>query len=160
MNMQQAAEHADAMMDETFRSVVPEIRWTHHSTTAGKCDVMRRRAVLTIISDARRGSFLGIVERHWKEKQYRITAVRSDKERPAIYAVSPDGFGISLVFGQESQGFLEVATPCVEKSEVAEPTSRPNGPSYPPGRIPAPNVRSPFWSAETPASPSVQSSSS
>ncbi|MCP9957176.1 hypothetical protein [Streptomyces sudanensis] len=160
LDMQQAAERADAMLDATFEAIVPEVEWTHDTTTAGSCDVVRRRTVLTVISDTRRGGFLGLVERNWKAKGYRITAVRPHKESPAVYAVSPDGFGIRLLFGYEGQAFFQVATPCVQESKVAESKTPPNGPTYLPGQeIPAPNVRSPFWSAGTPAPPSVRPTS-
>nr|WP_107420940.1 hypothetical protein [Streptomyces sp. CB03234] len=159
MDMQDAAEHADAMLDTTIKAVVPEIQWTHHNTTTGSCDVSRRRKVMTIISDERRGSFLGVIERFWKESGYKITAVRKSVDRPAIFAESPDGFGISLVFGHAGQAVFEVATPCVQQSEVAEPTTKPNGPAYPLGKIPTPNVRSDFWSAETPVPGSPSPSS-
>lgn len=139
LDMQQAAERADAMLDATFEAIVPEVEWTHDTTTAGSCDVVRRRTVLTVISDTRRGGFLGLVERNWKAKGYRITAVRPHKESPAVYAVSPDGFGIRLLFGYEGQAFFQVATPCVQESKVAESKTPPNGPTYLPGQeIPAP----------------------
>ncbi|MGA5165548.1 hypothetical protein [Streptomyces lavendulocolor] len=150
MNMQAAAEHADAMLDATIGAVVPEVVWAHHVTTTGSCDVSRRRKIMTIVSPQRRGAFLGVVERYWKNRGYIVTAVRASEERPAIFARSPEGFGISLIFGHAGQAFFEVATPCVTKSDVAEPTSVPNGPAYPLGEIPTPNVRSAFWSAEVP----------
>lgn len=160
LDMQQAAEHADAMLDATFEAIVPEVEWVHDTTTAGSCDLSRRRTVMTVISEQRRGSFLGVVERFWKKSGYRITAVNDNREAPAVYADSPDGFGISVVFGHQGQAFFEVATPCVRESEVADPETPPNGPAYPPGRIPAPNVRSPFWSAGTTAPPAQPSPSS
>lgn len=159
MDMQGAADHADAMLDATMKAIVPDVQWDHDTTTAGSCDVVRRRTVTTIISEARRGSFLGVVERFWKKSGYRITDVRKSKEFPAVIALSPDGFGISLEFGYKGQAFFEVASPCVKHSEVAEPKSKPNGPEYPLGEIPTPNVRSDFWSVETPIPPSAQPSS-
>ncbi|OII70595.1 hypothetical protein BJP39_02620 [Streptomyces sp. CC77] len=153
MNMQEAAERADSMLDATIKAVVPEIQWTHDSTTASSCEVWRRRTVLTIISDARRGNFLGVVERHWKKSGYRISAVRKSADVPAVFAQSADGFQITLEFGHKGQAFFEVATPCVEESAVADPASQPNGPAYAPGEIPTPNVRSDFWSATGPAVP-------
>lgn len=148
MDMQGAAERADAMLDATIKAVVPEIQWAHHVTTVGSCDVSRRRKVMTIISEQRRGNFLGVMVRFWKKSGYKITTVRQSVERPAIFAQSPDGFGISLVFGHQGQAAFEVATPCVQKSEVSDPKTKPNGPEYPLGEIPVPNVRSDFWSAE------------
>ncbi|MFV2118863.1 hypothetical protein ACE14D_10640 [Streptomyces sp. Act-28] len=160
MDMRQAADHADAMLDETFKAIVPEVEWVHDTTTTGSCDLSRRRTVLTIISEQRRGSFLGVVERFWKKSGYRIIAVNDNKEAPAVYADSPDGFGISVVFGYKGQAFFEVATPCARESEVTDPKTPPNGPTYPPGQIPTPNVRSPFWSVETTAPPAQPSFSS
>ncbi|MEU8521624.1 hypothetical protein [Streptomyces sp. NBC_01216] len=151
MNMQGAAERADAMLDATIRAITPEIVWVHGTTTAGSCDLSRRRTVMTVIAPQRRGSFLGVIERFWIKSGYEITATHPSAERPRLYAVSTEGFGISVVFGHEGQAFFEVATPCVTESEVAEPTTKPNGPAYPLGQIPTPNVRSDFWSAAAPA---------
>ncbi|ORT55255.1 hypothetical protein [Streptomyces sp. CB03238] len=159
MNMQEAAERADAMLDATLNAVVPEVQWDHATTTAGSCNVNRRRTVTTIISEQRRGSFLGIVERFWNKSGYKITSVNQSREMPAIFAKSRDGFQLSLSFGYKGQAFFEVATPCVQESEVAEPTTKPNGPAYPLGKIPTPNVRSDFWSAETPVPGSPSPSS-
>ncbi|GAA2506267.1 hypothetical protein [Streptomyces gobitricini] len=150
MDMQQAAEQADAMLDATLSAVVPEIHWAHHVTTAGSCNVNRRRTVTTIISEQRRGNFLGVVERFWRKSGYTITSVNRDREMPAIFARSPDGFQLALDVGYKGQVHFEVITPCVAKSDVAEPASEPNGPAYPLGQIPTPNVRSAFWSAEAP----------
>lgn len=152
MNMQEAAEQADAMLDATFSSIKPQVNWAHGPTTAGSCDLSRRRTVMTVISENRRGSFLGVVERFWRSHGYRITDVNESKKFPAIFAKTSDGFGISLTIGGEGQAFFEVATPCVTESKVADPTAKPNGPTYegvyP---LPRPNVQSKFWSANSPA---------
>ncbi|MFI6286050.1 hypothetical protein ACIBCM_15035 [Streptomyces sp. NPDC051018] len=154
IDMQQAAEKADAMLDATMGAVVPEIQWTHRATTTGTCDVSRYRAVMTVISEERRGSFLGVTERFWKESGYKITGRNEDREHPAIFAVSREGFTINLVIGDKGQAFFHASTPCARKSEVAEPVVRSNGgPDYSGGPIPYPNVRSDFWSAASPAPP-------
>ncbi|GAA3390583.1 hypothetical protein [Streptomyces roseoviridis] len=150
MNMQQAAERADAMLDATFEAIVPRVHWAHDTTTTHTCDVIRRRTVTTVVSEQRRGSFLGVVQRHWEKSGYKIKSVRQDQEMPAIYAVSPEGFQIRILFGYKGQAFFQVATPCVTKSPVTDPTTPANGPAYPLGRIPAPNIRSAFWSAPAP----------
>ncbi|MFF5974576.1 hypothetical protein ACFY7C_23950 [Streptomyces sp. NPDC012769] len=150
MNMQAAADRADSMLDATIGAVVPEIQWTHHTWTSGSCTVTRRRKVMTIISEQRRGSFLGVIERFWKKSGYDITGVNQDKDMPAIFAKTSEGFQLTLTVGHEGQIVFKVDTTCVEKSDVADPVSPPNGPSYPLGRIPAPHVRSAFWSAATP----------
>ncbi|MFJ4337953.1 hypothetical protein [Streptomyces sp. NPDC088915] len=149
MNMQGAAEHADAMLYATVGAIKPEIVWVHDTTTTGSCDVTRYWVVMTVVSEERRGSFLGVVERFWKKSGYKITGMHASKERPRLYAVSPEGFGISLVFGYKGQAFFEVTTPCVDKSEVTGPEKPSNGPTYE-GDVPTPDVRSDFWSATTP----------
>lgn len=55
-----------------------------------------------------------------------------------------------MLIGPNGQAHLSVTTPCVEKSEVAQPTSKPNGPDYSRQTLPEPNVRSTFWSSTTP----------
>ncbi|MGY3338910.1 hypothetical protein ACVW0K_005009 [Streptomyces filamentosus] len=151
MNMQEAADRADAILDRTLKAVVPEVQWAHHTWTSGSCTVTRRRKVMTIISEERRGNFLGVIERHWKQSGFEISGVNADREMPAIFARTSDGFQVSLSVKHKGQAVFTVDTPCVEKSEVAEPASRPNGPAYPYGEIPVPNVRSDFWSGTTPA---------
>ncbi|QNE75948.1 hypothetical protein F0344_16035 [Streptomyces finlayi] len=148
MNMQEAAEYADKVLDETFVGIEPEVQWSHGPTTTGGCDVTRRRTVMTVISDGRRGSFLGVVDRLWRKGGYAIKAINSDREFPAIYAQTRRGFGVSLSIGGEGQAFFEVDSPCVEKSEVADSTSKPTGPAFEGEFIPRPNVHSDFWSAE------------
>ncbi|WP_370415014.1 hypothetical protein [Streptomyces fradiae] len=150
MNMQDAADRADAMLDATIGAVVPEIQWTHHTWTSGSCTVTRRRKVMTIISEQRRGSFLGVIERFWQKSGYEITGVNKSKAMPAIFAKTSDGFQLTLSVGYKGQVVFKADTPCVEESEVAEPTTPPNGPAYPLGKIPTPNVRSDFWSAAAP----------
>lgn len=151
MDMQGAADHADGIMDSTLKGIEPEVQWTHGITTTGSCDVTRRRTVMTVVSAARRGSFLGLVERIWRNRDYRIKGVNNDVDSPAIYAQTRDGFGVTLIIGGEGQAFFEVDSPCVMESEVAESTTPPNGPAYegvyP---LPRPNVRSDFWSAGAP----------
>ncbi|MGW5776033.1 hypothetical protein [Streptomyces sp. NPDC003863] len=155
MNMQQAAERADQILDETFAAIVPPVQWTHGSAMPGNCSTDRRRTVMTIISEERMPAFLGLVDRFWKSKGFTFRAASQDKQ--AAYYVTPDGFQLSVLFGWKGQAHFEVTTPCVEKSGVLPPTTPPNGPDY--SKLPptAPNVTSDFWSAKTPvpsASPS------
>ncbi|MGW1295296.1 hypothetical protein [Streptomyces sp. NPDC002533] len=149
MDMQGAAERGDAMFYATVGEIKPEIDWTHRATTTGSCDVTRYWTVMTVVSEQRRGNFLGVVERFWKASDYRIDMVNPSKELPTIIATSPDGFGIRVSFGYKGQGFFEVTSPCVDKSKVAPPTKLANGRTYE-GEIPTPNVRSDFWSVESP----------
>ncbi|MET9124366.1 hypothetical protein [Streptomyces sp. NPDC004528] len=103
---------------------------------------------MTVISAERRGGFLGLVERHWKSKGYRLVA--TSRNGLAANFETQDGFQLEVLIGPNGQAHLSVTTPCVEKSEVAPPTSKPNGPDYSKRELPAPNVQSTFWSADTP----------
>lgn len=106
---------------------------------------------MTIVSAERRGSFLGVVDRAWRESGYRMKSINNDPEAPAIFAQTRDRFGVSLIVGGEGQVFFEVDTPCVDESEVAESTTKATAPTYEGmERIPRPNIRSSFWSAGAP----------
>ncbi|MFD4762651.1 hypothetical protein ACFWOJ_28470 [Streptomyces sp. NPDC058439] len=148
MNMQEAAERSDAMLDAVLKEINPEVHWAHGPTTTGSCDVTRRRTVMTIVSAERRQNFLDQVEKFWRGSDYRIKAKNNDKEFPAVYAQTKAGFGISVSFRGKGQAFFEADSPCVKESKVADPASKPNGPAYegvyP---LPRPNVHSDYWSA-------------
>ncbi|MFD6531290.1 hypothetical protein [Streptomyces sp. NPDC060184] len=153
MDMRQAAERADGILDDTLGAITPEVRWTHDTTTVGSCSLTRRRTLMTIVSAQRRGNLLGVVERFWKSNGYKITSTNNSVDFPAIFAVTKDGFEAALIVGGEGQVFFEADTPCVQESEVADPTAKPNAPSYEGmENIPRPNIHSDFWSAATPAS--------
>ncbi|MFF9567771.1 hypothetical protein [Streptomyces sp. NPDC014685] len=148
MDMQEAAETSDGMLDAVLKKIDPEVQWAHGPTTKGSCDVTRRRTVMTIVSADRRQDFLDQVEKFWRESGYRIKAKNTDEVFPAVYAQTDAGFGISVSVRAKGQVFFEADTPCVKESKVAEPKSEPNGPAYkgvyP---LPSPNVRSDHWSA-------------
>ncbi|MEV4435181.1 hypothetical protein [Streptomyces sp. NPDC049585] len=153
MNMQQGAERADEILDATFAAIVPSVEWTHRESTHGGCgrsslgSVTRRRAVMTVISEGRRGSFLGVVERHWKKQGFSITGTAAGGEYPAIFASTPDKFRMSLEFGAKGQAFFDVVTPCLDQSEVHPPRTPANGSNYAGSEVPYPDKHSDFWSA-------------
>ncbi|MFD7188661.1 hypothetical protein [Streptomyces sp. NPDC059914] len=149
MDMQEAATRADDILDGTFAAIKPAVHWTHGRSTEGSCDVQRRRAVMTIISKERRGSFLGVIERYWASKGYKQLSVNTS-EIPAMYYRTPDQFNVRVLIGSNGQAFFEVATPCVDRSEVAPPKAETVGPNYADGKIPFPDVTSDFWSAKSP----------
>ncbi|MFI8433510.1 hypothetical protein ACIGJO_07140 [Streptomyces sp. NPDC079020] len=148
MDMQQAAERSDEMLDAVLKGIEPEVEWAHGPTTTRACGVTRRRTVMTIVSAERREMFLDRVETFWRDSDYRIKAVNNDEVFPAVYAVTKSGFGISVSIRGKGQAFFEADSPCVKESKVADSTSEPNGKAYkgvyP---LPRPNVRSDFWSA-------------
>ena len=101
MNMQEAADHAEGIIDATLKAIDPSVEVMRGPSSDSNCtdfksagtgtgSVTRRRYVMTIISDERRGGFLGVVERYWKKHGYKITSVRNSTDMPAIFAVDPD----------------------------------------------------------------------
>jgi hypothetical protein len=160
VDMQEAAEKADALVYRTFRAVRPPLDWTHDASDHGSCsgsdeygDVTRRAVVMTKVSDERRGALLGVIERYWKKSGLKITKVTSDKEFPEMYAETGDGLlRTGLVVGGEGQFFLDVQTACVRTSEVKAPATQTRGHSYYGKDVPRPNVTDPFWSSREPIS--------
>lgn len=147
MDMQEAAERSDAMLDAVLKGIDPDVQWAHGPTTTRACGVTRRRTVMTVISSDRRQTFLDRAETFWRKNDYRIKAVNKDEKFPAVYAVTKNGFGVSVSFRGKGQAFLEADSPCVKESKVAAPTAEPNGPAYKDVYpLPRPNVRSDFWS--------------
>lgn len=160
VNMQQAADRAEKILDETLAAIKPGVETKQGPSSepictdfkndaTGTAQVLRGRNVLTVISAERRGSFIGVVERHWKKAGYEITAVRPHKERPAVFARTPDGFQITVKIGHKGQAFFNIASPCVTESEVTEPPRKPLDPNSPEAKG-MPYIKSPFWSANTP----------
>ncbi|MFG2750590.1 hypothetical protein [Streptomyces xanthophaeus] len=162
MNLQQGAERADAILQETLGAVQPELRWNHGpygdagctkgiaGASTGTAAADRSLTVLTIVSEQRRGALLGVIERAWKDRGYTITSVNPHKVFPAIYASTPDGFVLEVKVGGEGQFFIKAATPCLADHPVQAPRAKPNTPvrndTYPP----RPDVQDEFWSATTP----------
>lgn len=164
MNMQEAAERADAIVQQTIDSVRPQLRWNHGPSNDKICtdfkndtlatgSVKRRAAIMTVVSRQRRGSLLGVVERAWKSRGYEITSVDTDEELPAIYAATPEGFRLSVAVAGEGQFFFSITTPCFAKSDVADPKTQPNTPHRDGGYPQRPDVHDDFWSAATPPPP-------
>lgn len=150
MNLQEAADRADKILDGTFAAIKPPVQWTHLYSMPGDCYVDRDRSVMTIISTERRGSFLGVIERYWKAKGYKL--VSTSPNGLLANFMTQDGFQLEVLIAPNGQAHLGVTTPCVEKSDVTQPTSKPNGPDYSKQELPAPNVKSTFWSSDEPLS--------
>jgi hypothetical protein len=145
MNMQEAADRADALLDGTFAAIKPAVQWTPTYTVPAECYVDRDRTVMTIISEQRRAAFLGVVERYWKSKGYKLVDVSTNGL--AANFKTEDGFQLQVLIGAHGQAHFSVTTPCVEKSEVSAPSGPPAGPDYSQQEVPAPNVHSDFWSS-------------
>ncbi|MEU9374862.1 hypothetical protein AB0D94_13960 [Streptomyces sp. NPDC048255] len=161
MNMQQGATRADAILQETLAAVTPELRWNHGSGGDSGCTkgiagaptgtgaAGRDIIVLTVVSEQRRAALLGVIERAWKDRGYKITSTNPSKEVPWIHASTPDGYTLSVQVGGEGQFFLEAATPCLRDHPVQDPTTKPNTPVRNVPFPPRPDVQDEYWSATT-----------
>ncbi|WP_030714026.1 hypothetical protein [Streptomyces sp. NRRL F-2580] len=163
MNMQEGAERADTILQDTLAAVQPELKWNHGPSSDAGCtkgvagaatgtgSVKRIITIMTIVSEQRRGALLGVIERDWKSRGYKITSVRNSAEAPAVYAETPEGYVLNVKVGGKGQFFLEAGTPCLTDSSVGQPTGKPNTPDRS-GEFPQrPDVQDEFWSATTPA---------
>ncbi|MFI6205631.1 hypothetical protein ACIBAI_04440 [Streptomyces sp. NPDC051041] len=155
MNMQTAADRADAILDGTFAAIKPPVQWTPTYTVPAECYVDRDRTVMTIISEQRRTAFLDVVERHWRSEGYEL--VDMSENGLATNFRTHDGFQLQVLIGTNGQAHFTVTTPCVEKTDVSAPSGPPIGFDYSQQEVPAPNVRSDFWSSTEPV-PSSSSS--
>ncbi|MFI9254130.1 hypothetical protein [Streptomyces sp. NPDC053069] len=169
MNMQEAADHAEGIIDATLKAINPSVEVMRGPSSDSSCrdfrndgtgagSVTRRRYVMTVISAERRGSFLGVVERYWKKEGYKITSVRKSADMPAIFATASDGFEVSLEFGYKGQAGFRVNSPCVDASKVTEAPRKPLDPNSAESKG-LPYVHSDFWSARTPVSSASPTSS-
>ncbi|MFC9425305.1 hypothetical protein [Streptomyces sp. NPDC056987] len=161
ISLQAAAEKSDAIMLNTISSVQPPLNWVHDSATERRCrdytidgkatsSATRRAAVMTILSEERRGNLLGVLERLWKKRGYEITGTNPSKENPAIFARTPEDFRMSVIVGDKGQFFFKITTPCFIESEVSPPKTEANGTPFEGTDVPYPSVHSDFWSATTP----------
>lgn len=155
MDMQGAAEYADRVLDETLDAITPPLEWTHSWNNDGPCPddprdlpydtgyVSRDRAILTVVSEAKRRELLESVREYWEERGFVITGENTSDVVPAIYASAPGDFRMEVAVVGEGQVILGMTTPCFEVSEVSPPTS---GPEYTGRQAPRPNVHSDYWS--------------
>ncbi|MBC2877717.1 hypothetical protein H7K43_22110 [Streptomyces sp. TYQ1024] len=162
MNMQQAGERSEAILDKTFQAIKPPVKWGYDAPSeiacstginrpAGTTQVRRGRVVTTVISERRRGGFLGVVQRSWEKLGYEITSVNADKKMPGITARTPDGFAVSVGVGTIGNVFFSVSSPCAEPSPVTYPKGTPGKPGRPDTHVDLiPRHHSDFWSSSEP----------
>ncbi|WP_234386634.1 hypothetical protein [Streptomyces sp. ERV7] len=157
MNMQQAGEGSETILDGTLAAIRPPVKWAYGApmrqacTTdlnepTGRTTVTRSRNILTIVSPQRRGSLLGVVQRHWEREGFKVTSVR-DGSMPWVRASRPDGFSVSLQVGSVGNVFISASFGCAEDAPMTYPKGTPGQPGGPRGEELRPSERSEFWSA-------------
>ncbi|KOG59481.1 hypothetical protein [Streptomyces varsoviensis] len=162
MDMQEAGERAEVILDDTFQGIKPPVKWVYFTPNEIACSdslnlptgtttVKRSRGVTTKISAERRGSFLGVVQRHWEQQGYRIVQVDTNKDMPGIEARTKDGFTVSLGVGDIGNVYFNVASPCAKDSDLTFPKGTPGKPGGPTGKVDLnPRDESDFWSSKAP----------
>ncbi|MCX4751330.1 hypothetical protein OG455_38515 [Kitasatospora sp. NBC_01287] len=166
-----AALRCEELLQETLLAVRPGLTWSHGVPSAGLLArtgavdstsdpapptwfVARNRNVLTVISPARRGALLGVVERHWRACGHTLTGANADRESPGLYAATADGFRLALDFGVLGNAYLTALSPGVARSEqVPHPPGTPGIARHPGTAVdlaPPPAVYCSFWSAHAP----------
>ncbi|GAA0580460.1 hypothetical protein [Streptomyces crystallinus] len=157
MNMQQAGEGSENILDATLAAIQPPVKWSYGAPMQEACStdlnepmgrttVTRSRNILTIISPDRRGSLLGVVQRHWESAGFKVTSVRDDESMPWVRATRDDGFSVSLQVGSVGNVFLSASFACAEDAEMTYPSGTPGKPGGPRTEELKPRERSEFWS--------------
>lgn len=159
MNMQQAGEGSEKILDDTLAAVQPPVKWvygapmqeacsTDLNEPTGRTTVTRSRNIMTVVSPHRRGSLLGVVQRYWERQGFKVTSVRNDESMPWLRARRPDGFSVSLQVGSVGNVFISASFGCAVDSAMTYPAGTPGQPGGPRAEELRPRERSEFWSAE------------
>ncbi|MEU7551929.1 hypothetical protein AB0B01_06095 [Streptomyces sp. NPDC044571] len=159
MDMQQAGEGSEKILDDTLAAIQPPVEWvygaplqeacsTDLNEPTGRTTVTRSRNIMTVVSPHRRGSLLGVVQRHWEQQGFKVTSVRNDESMPWVRASRPDGFTVSLQVGSVGNVFISASFACAQDSAMTYPAGTPGRPGGPRAEELRPRERSEFWSAE------------
>ncbi|MFI9365881.1 hypothetical protein ACIG5E_33240 [Kitasatospora sp. NPDC053057] len=109
MPPEQAVHALDALLDEAMSAIRPPLRyrdgwpWSTERTAGpddhslGYATATRDRYVMTKVAPSKYGALLGITERGWQARGYRITAV--NPRQPAMFASTPAGYDVCLLVG-------------------------------------------------------------
>ncbi|MFI1104855.1 hypothetical protein [Streptomyces melanogenes] len=159
MDMQQAGEGSEKILDDTLAAIRPPVKWaygapmreacsTDLNEPTGRTTVTRSRNLLTVVAPHRRGSLLGVVQRHWEQQGFKVTSVRNDETMPWLRATRPDGFSVSLQVGSVGNVFISASFACARDSAMTYPPGTPGQPGGPRTEELRPTERSEFWSGE------------
>ncbi|MGW1377084.1 hypothetical protein ACWD6P_22850 [Streptomyces sp. NPDC002446] len=159
MNVNQAVKRIDAVLDGTFKSIRPRIKWrdgpaearvrknSFTNTDNGEVSVGRTRYVRTKVSKAKLTELMETVRSEWTTSGYEIGEVHS--QEPTFSGTAPDGciirFGVTgfgSVKFSVSVGAVSPGTGGPVKGEEGGkfPKAPNGGPDY------TPDVRDPYWS--------------
>ncbi|MFB8212463.1 hypothetical protein [Streptomyces sp. NPDC056010] len=158
MDMQQAGERAEGILDGTMAAIRPPVAWSYGNPSDTACStglneptgtttVFRSRNITTVVSEQRRDELLKQVREYWERKGARDFTVRSGKGMPRMRARTTDGFAVTLQVGSIGNVFIEAGISCAEDSEMTYPKGTPGLPGGPDEPDLRPRQRSAYWSA-------------
>ncbi|MFF3259261.1 hypothetical protein ACFYWO_08795 [Streptomyces sp. NPDC002932] len=161
MDMQQAGQRSEAILDGTMAAIHPSVKWARGTPGESACStglnrptgtttVVRSRNILTVVSEQRRGELLEQVRRYWKQQGAQDFSVKSDKNMPWIRATTADGFSLSLQVGSIGNVFADAGLSCAEDSDMTYPPGTPGQPGGPKKEELTPREHSDFWSSGGP----------
>ncbi|NEC69070.1 hypothetical protein [Streptomyces sp. SID9727] len=158
MDMQQAGQRAEEILDATMAAIQPPVKWVRGATMESTCStglneptgtttVMRGRNILTVISKHRRGELLAMIQQYWERQGFRDFDVHHDEKMPQIRATAADGLTVLLNVGNIGNVYIDAGYGCARDSEMTYPKGTPGQPGGPeePERIP--REHSSYWSA-------------
>ncbi|MFK0099397.1 hypothetical protein [Streptomyces sp. NPDC091040] len=158
MDMQQAGERAEEILDGTVAAIRPPVAWSYGNPSDTACStglndptgtttVFRSRNITTVVSEQRRVELLKQVREYWEQHGARDFTVRSGKGMPRMRARTADGFAVILQVGSIGNVFIEAGISCVEDSEMTYPKGTPGLPGGPDEPDLTPHEHSSYWSA-------------
>ncbi|WP_330312197.1 hypothetical protein [Streptomyces sp. NBC_00523] len=139
MDMQQAGERAEEILDGTMAAIRPPVKWERDNPSQLACDnglnrpigatsVYRGRTILTVVSERRRGELLELVQRYWKQQGFGDFETDSDAHMPQIRATSADGLVVILDVGDIGNVYFTAGFSCAKDSEMTYPSGTPGLP--------------------------------
>ncbi|WP_371772903.1 hypothetical protein [Streptomyces sp. NBC_01438] len=161
MDMQQAGQRAEVILDGTMAAIHPSVKWARGTPMEQPCStglnrptgtttVVRSRNILTVVSEQRRGELLEQVRRYWKQQGAQDFSVKSDKSMLWIRATAADGFSLSLQVGSIGNVFADAGLSCAEDSDTTYPPGTPGQPGGSKKEELTPREHSDFWSSGDP----------
>ncbi|MEU3223630.1 hypothetical protein ABZ695_10795 [Streptomyces sp. NPDC006976] len=157
MDMQQAGERAEEILDGTMAAIRPPVTWSYGNPSDTACStglnepsgtttVFRSRNITTVVSGQRRDELLKQVRQYWEQQGAQGFTVHSGKGMPRMRARTADGFAVILQVGSIGNVFIEAGAGCVEDSAMTYPAGTPGLPGGPDEPDLRPREHSPYWS--------------
>ncbi|MCZ1018357.1 hypothetical protein [Streptomyces noursei] len=159
LNPNQAVKRVDAVLDDTFKTVRPELKWrdgpirttegrnSFTNTSNGELTVGRTRYVRTKVSKEKLSELIKAVDTHWRREGFKVGEL--NPERPSLSATAPDGCTIKLSVGGVNNVYFDAGVGAISpgrgfqvKGEEGDkfPKAPNGGPDY------TPDVRDRYWS--------------